>query len=138
MRLIFTVNPTTTMIVSYPPATPTCKAEPTFSNKPNLDMALIKSLSANSGSSPSGAHTVRIRYSNVSHVDGRKTDVSIVDSLPAGMLLVPGSLRVLPRGNLPAIALPGTSGTFSAHGASATYGAAGNTVNVGFSRLEHW
>ncbi len=137
MRMIFMLNPTSTVVVvSYPPATPACSAEPMFSTKQNLDMALIKSLSANSGSSPSGSHTVRIRYSNVSHVDGRKTDVAIVDALPAGMLLVPGTLRLLPRGNLPAIALAGSSGSFTAHGASATYSAAGNLVNVGFSRLE--
>ncbi|MBL0125562.1 MAG: DUF11 domain-containing protein [Betaproteobacteria bacterium] len=99
-------------------------------------MALIKSFSTDMGASPSGAYTVRLRYLNVSHVDGRKTDVSVTDTLPAGMLLVPGSLRVLPSGNPPPIVLSGTSGAFTAHGASATYIATGNAVSVGFSRLE--
>ena len=104
--------------------------------KPNLDMALIKSLSANMGTSPSGSYTVRLRYLNVSHMDGRKTDVSIVDALPAGMLFVPGTLRVLPTGGVPAISLANTTGTFMAHGANATYSVTGNTVSVAFSRLE--
>ena len=107
-----------------------------LSSKPNLDMALIKSLSSGMGNSPSGPYTVRIRYLNVSHIDGRKTDISIVDALPAGMELVPGSLRVLPSGNVPAISLASASGTFTAHGASATYIVAANVVNVEFSRLD--
>ena len=104
--------------------------------KPNLDMSLIKSLSANSGTSPSGAYTVRIRYLNVSSVEGRKTDVAIVDTLPAGMLLIPGTLKVFPTGGPPTISLPNSSGTFSANGSSATYSAEGNTIRVGFASLE--
>ena len=106
------------------------------SNKPNLSLSLIKSISANAGPSPSGRYTVFIRYLNVSHVDGRKTDVSIVDALPSGMLLVPGSLRVLPGGELPTIYLAGSAGTFTAHGANGTYSAGNNAVNVVFSKLE--
>ena len=106
------------------------------SNKPNLDMGLIKTFSANMGTSPSGPYTVRIRYLNVSHPDGRKTDVSIVDVLPAGMLLIPGTLRVLPTGNVPPLALPDVSGMFTAYGSNATYNTTANTVTVGFSRLD--
>ena len=106
------------------------------STKPNLDMSLIKSITANSGASPSGKHTVRIRYLNVSSVDGRKTDVSVVDVLPSGMQLVPGSLRVSPTGGPPTLVLADSMGTFMAHGASATYRADANSVNVVFSRLD--
>ncbi len=113
-----------------------CLVIGSVSNKPNLDMALIKSITPSSGASSSGPHTVRIRYLNVSHPDGRKTNVLITDALPSGMLLVPGTLRVLPFGNLPAIALGGTSGVFMAYGANANYLADANVVTVGFSRLD--
>ncbi|MEP7156951.1 MAG: hypothetical protein ABI905_14325, partial [Betaproteobacteria bacterium] len=132
MRINFTVNPTTTVTVTYPPATPTCNANP--STKATLDMSLIKSISDNTGTSPSGPYTVAVRYLNVSHPDGKKTDVSVVDALPAGMVLVPGTLRVLPNGGT-AVSLPGASGSGTLHGSSATYSTAGNTVTVGFSQL---
>lgn len=136
MRLIFTVNPTTTtVVVSYPTTTATCSPEPTISNKSNLDMALIKSISPNLGASPSGPHKVTVRYSNVSHVDGVKTDVSVVDVLPAGMQLVAGSLRVLPRAET-AVSLPGSSGTTTLHGTSASYSATNNSVTIGFQTLQ--
>lgn len=132
MSLSFTVNPTTTVVVSYPPATPACNPNPPI--KITLEMSLIKSLSANFGSSPSGPYTVTVRYLNVSHPDGGKTDVSIVDALPAGMALVPGSLRILPSGGNE-VKLTNTSGTTPLYGANATYNTAGNTVTVGFPQL---
>lgn len=134
IRMTFTVNPTMTIVVSYPPATPACTPDPVV-GRPNLDMTLVKTISANAGVSPSGPYTVTLRYSNVSDQNGGKNNVSIVDDLPAGMVLVPGSLRILPMGG-PAKALPDASGTFTLDGAPATYGAANNRVSIGFSRLE--
>ena len=132
IRMIFTVNPTSTVVVTYPPPTPACNPGPSM--KSTLDMSLIKSISANSGTSPSGPYTVTVRYLNVSHPDGLKTDVSVVDALPAGMLLVPGSLKVLPNGGN-AVALAGISGNTTLHGSGATYNTSGNTITVGFSQL---
>ena len=102
---------------------------------PNIDMGVIKSISTSFGFSPSGPYTVTLRYANVNTPDGLKTNVSIIDALPAGMLYVPGSLRVTPT--LPGIAIPLTnaSGSFTLEGAAATYDTAGNTISVGFSRL---
>ncbi len=135
IRMIFTVNPTTTVVVSYPPATPACNANPTFSTKPNLNMVLLKSINADSGLSPSGPYIVRLRYLNSSHPDGQKTDVSITDALPAGMLAIPGSLKIFPTG-MSSISLIGTSGSATFNGTSATYSISSSAVNVGFASLK--
>jgi len=52
---------------------------------------LRKSISANSGLSPSGPYTVTLSYENTGAVDA--VDVTLIDSLPAGMSYVPGSGR---------------------------------------------
>ena len=64
----------------------------------NIDQAIIsekavvrvtKSISSNSGLSGSGPYTVTLTYSNPSTVDA--TDVTLIDTLPAGMSYVSGS-----------------------------------------------
>lgn len=103
---------------------------------PTLDTVLIKSIGRNSGPSPSGPYTVRVRYLNVSHADGGKNDVTVVDNLPTGMTAVTGSLRIKPFGNDPGIVLSGTSGNFTAHDNRASYTLSSSSVSVAFSRLE--
>ncbi|MCY7304600.1 MAG: carboxypeptidase regulatory-like domain-containing protein, partial [Rhodoferax sp.] len=137
MRMIFTVNSTITVVVNYPAATAGCNPNPPTGPpaKPNLDVTLVKWLSQNYGLSPSGPYGVTIRYANASHIDAGKNGVQVSDTLPAGMLFVPGSLRVRPVPGGPAFALSGASGTTMINGASATYTTSANSVAIVFSRL---
>lgn len=102
---------------------------------PNLDITLVKWLSQNFGVSPSGRYSITIRYANVGNVDGAKTGVQISDTLPAGMTLAPGSLRVRPIPGAP-VSLPGTAGANMINGVAATYTASAGNISVLFSSLK--
>jgi uncharacterized repeat protein (TIGR01451 family) len=62
---------------------------------PALQMTVVKSISKTEGYSPSGPYTVTLAFENKSTAtSAAKRDIQIADALPAGMTLVPGSLRV--------------------------------------------
>ena len=102
---------------------------------PNLDVSLVKWLNQNFGASPSGRYTVSLRYANLGTIDAAKDGVQVSDTLPAGMTLISGSLRVRSAPGTPVVSLPGTSGTTTLHGAPATYTASPSSVSVIFSHL---
>ena len=102
---------------------------------PVVEATLFKMLSQKSGVSPSGNYTVSIRYANSGHPDATKVNMVVSDTLPTGMLYVPGSLRVKPMPENVSVPLPASSGNATLHGAIATYATTANSVSVNFSRL---
>lgn len=134
MRIVFEVNPSATTTVSYPPATPACNANPP--NAGNVpDMSVMKSISAYQGPSPSGPYTITLRYANAGAENAIKRDVTVSDTLPAGMRLIPGSLRISPLTGSGGVSLPAASGTFMFAGSNGRYQASGNSVSVIFDSL---
>ncbi len=106
--------------------------EPT---SPALEMTVVKSISAREGYSPSGPHTVSLAFSNAaSGPVARKRNVSIVDVLPVGMTIVPGSLRV----NIGSSSINASIGNGSAviGTRAVTYTSSAGQLQIDFSVLE--
>jgi uncharacterized repeat protein (TIGR01451 family) len=134
MRIVFEVNPTAQAMVSYPPATPACNANPpSVSNVP--DMMVMKSISAYQGSSPSGPYTVTLRYANAGAENAIKRDVTVSDSLPAGMRLVAGSMKVRAVTGDTHVSLSNASGIFSFGGSNGQYQTSASSISVSFDSL---
>ena len=138
IRMIFTAAGARTVVVSYPTGTGSGDCNPPVGPppKPNLDVTLVKWLSQLYGVSPSGKYTVTLRYANSSSSEGTKSGVDVSDALPAGMLFVPGSLRVRPVPGGPIFSLPGVSGTTTLNGGAATYTTSASSISVVFSPLK--
>ena len=102
---------------------------------PALDLAIRKSISAFEGYSPSGTYTVSLSVVNsFTTLDARKRNVSISDTLPQGMLLVPGSVRVGIGGT--SFAVEGSSGSQLISGRIATVTSSSSQVDVNLASLE--
>ena len=98
---------------------------------PNLNPSLIKSISASEGNAPSGPYTVTIRFGNTGLAEGIKTNVTISDTLPAGMTYEAGSLQLSIAGDAGAVVTPLPSATGSIPGArQGSYSAASGRVAV--------
>ncbi|MBL8512131.1 MAG: carboxypeptidase regulatory-like domain-containing protein, partial [Betaproteobacteria bacterium] len=102
-----------------------------------LMMTAVKSISASQGISPSGSYTVTFKLTNPA--DGissaQKSDVSITDPLPAGMVVVPGTLKIKAGTNL--IELLDQSGTYSQGTLSGSYtvGSSNESVNLTINQM---
>lgn len=134
MEILFQVNPSALATVSYPPATPSCNANP-----PNVvttpDLTLNKFISENHGPSPSGTYTVMLRFANPGALEGVKKNVSITDELPPGMTYVPGTLKLTTLVGAQSQSLPGASGSFSFAATTGTYSASASNVSVQLAEL---
>lgn len=96
---------------------------------PALDMEIRKSISASEGYSPSGPHTITITAANPATTpNARKRDIEITDRLPAGMILVPGSLRISIGGT--AISASGAGGGVTVEGRTISYSASAGEVSA--------
>ncbi|MBL8520265.1 MAG: DUF11 domain-containing protein [Betaproteobacteria bacterium] len=136
MRIVFEVNPTAQVTVTYPPASPACNANPPLTvNAP--DMTVLKFAPIQSGPSPNGPLTVGLRYGNSGAPNSVKTNVTIHDALPEGMRLVPGSLRIESIGKSPteSVRLGNTAGTFAFDGVQGNYSASDTEIKVSFDTL---
>ncbi len=136
MQLVFEVNPTAQVTVSYPPATPACNANPPVTPLVQ-DMLVMKHMTSREGPSPNGPITVGLRYGNAGAQNAVKTNVMISDVLPPGMRLVPGSVRLESIGKSPqeTVRLGASGGTFSFDGSTGTYSATGGEVKLQFDSL---
>ena len=145
LKIIFTTDSSTTVIVNYPSSSGSCDPNPPIAPpaKPNLDVTLIKWLNQNYGVSPSGPYRVTMRYANTSNIAGAKTGVRVSDALPVGMSLVPDSLSVTSasddetplRANREGrtVKMIGTSGAATVNGVPVNYEASARSVAVVFS-----
>jgi uncharacterized repeat protein (TIGR01451 family) len=134
MRIVFDVNPTAQSIVSYPAASAACNANPPITGSVP-DMLVMKSISAYQGPSPSGPYTVTLRYANAGAENAVKRDVTISDSLPAGMRLVAGSMKLSAAQGNASVLLPNASGTFTFDGSNGRYQTSSNSISVSFDSL---
>lgn len=134
MRIIFEVNPTAQTTVAYPPATTSCSANPpSVANVP--DMMVMKSMTTYQGASPSGPYTVTLRYANAGAENAIKRDVTVSDSLPAGMRLVAGSMKIRAVSGDTHVSLSNASGTFSFGGSNGQYQTSAGSISVSFDSL---
>lgn len=134
MEILFQVNPSAQATVSYPASTATCNPNP-----PNVsttpDMTLAKFISDDHGPSPSGPYTVMLRFANPGLVEGIKKNVTVSDALPAGMTLVPGTLKLTTLIGAQTQSLLGSNGTFTFGGTTGSYDTSGNNITVEFAEL---
>jgi uncharacterized repeat protein (TIGR01451 family) len=101
---------------------------------PNRNLFLAKSISASQGNAPSGPYRVTIQFSNATAAGSEKTNVSITDTLPAGMVYVPGSLAVTYTGVVSA-ALAGATGSYAVNGISGAYTTSATEVGITIASL---
>lgn len=106
--------------------------EPT---SPAMEMSVAKSISAIQGYSPGGPHTISLAFSNpATTANARKRNVTITDSLPAGMAFVSGSLRVIVGGS--SINAANGNGSAVVGARAVSYRSTSAQVQVDFSVLE--
>ncbi len=104
-------------------------------SSPALEMTVAKSISAREGYSPGGPHTVSLAFSNaITGAAARKRNVSITDVLPAGMTIVPGSMRV----SIGSSSINASNGNGSAvvGTRAVTYASSAGQLQIDFSVLE--
>jgi large repetitive protein len=104
---------------------------------PNTDLFFSKSITSNSGNSPSTGYRITLRFGNSNLSQATKTNVVIGDVLPAGMTYVPGTLSIATATPLPRVdsALSLASGTFTFNGASGNYATDPSQVSLTFNTM---
>jgi uncharacterized repeat protein (TIGR01451 family) len=110
---------------------------PLITQQPNNDLFFAKSISANSGNSPSTGYRITLRFGNSNLPQAVKTNVVIADVLPAGMTFVPGTLVLsnAPPATRVETGLPAASGTFTFNGAAGTYETQAGQVSLTFNTM---
>ncbi len=95
-------------------------------------VTVVKTISANSGASPSSPYTVKLSVKNISAAaTAVKQNLSVIDQLPAGMVYVPGSLKLTSGSSV--ISLANSGGTFLLGTRNGVYDTTGNKITVSIS-----